>query len=35
MLIQREKTKLIILLSKLSNCKCEEYSELKNYIENN
>ena len=28
MLIQREKTRLHSL-SKLSNCKCEEYSELK------
>ena len=31
----KRKDKANILLSKLSNCKCEEYSELKNYIENN
>ena len=31
----KRKGKANILLSKLSNCKCEEYSELKNYIENN
>ena len=34
MWIQREKTKLIAFI-KIKNCKCEEYSELKNYITNN
>ena len=31
----KRKDKANQLLSKLKNCKCEEYSELKNYITNN
>ena len=31
----KRKDKANLLLSKLRNCKCEEYSELKNYIANN
>ena len=31
----KRKDKANLLLSKLRNCKCEEYSELKNYITNN
>ena len=31
----KRKGKAILLLSKLRNCQCEEYSELKNYIANN
>tara|TARA_A100001011_G_scaffold263630_1_gene272236 strand:- start:2619 stop:3026 length:408 start_codon:yes stop_codon:yes gene_type:complete len=31
----KRKDKAILLLSKLRNCQCEEYSELKNYIANN
>ena len=31
----KRKGKANILLSKLRNCKCEEYSELKSYITNN
>tara|TARA_B100000963_G_scaffold14321_1_gene11015 strand:- start:2610 stop:3044 length:435 start_codon:yes stop_codon:yes gene_type:complete len=31
----KRKDKANLLLSKLKNCKCEEYSELKSYITNN
>ena len=32
---QKRKDKANLILVKLENCKCEEYSELKSYIANN